>query len=150
MRENLSHQQPQRHAVLQRQRDGGGEAVHQARDGRALLGHPHEDLARLAGLVQADVDVALVARDRELVRERLPLVGQLAAAPPPAARSGATAGAAAHRRRRLAQPRIGLAGRQRLGALAAVAVDRDRLQPVLPGLHVGVLDVLDRARRAAG
>ena len=46
-----------------------------------------EDLARLAGLVQADVDVALVAGDRELVGERLPLVGQLPAAPPPADRS---------------------------------------------------------------
>ena len=75
----LVDQELQRHAVLQRQRGRGGEAVHQAGDGRAFLGHGDEDLARRAVLVHADGDVALVAADRELVRDRLALVGQLAA-----------------------------------------------------------------------
>ena len=46
---------------------------------RAFLGHRDEDLAGRAVLVHADGDVALVAADRELVGDRLALVGQLAA-----------------------------------------------------------------------
>ena len=53
--------------------------VHQAGDGRAFLGHGDEDLAGRAVLVLADGDVALVAADGELVRDRLALVGELAA-----------------------------------------------------------------------
>src|ERR1035437_6332373 len=37
--------QLERHAVLQGQRRGAGEAIHQAADGRAFLGHGDEDLA---------------------------------------------------------------------------------------------------------
>ena len=60
----------QRHAVLQRVRDGLRERVREAGDRRAFLRHHEEDLARRAVLVQADGDVALVAGDVELVRDR--------------------------------------------------------------------------------
>ena len=75
----LVDQRLQRHAVLQRVADRLGERVGKARDRRAFLGHHQEDLARHAVLEQADRDVALVAGDVELVRDRLALVGQLAA-----------------------------------------------------------------------
>ena len=48
-------------AMLQGDGDGGGEGVHQAGDGGTLLGHLDEDFAGLAGGVEADGDVALVA-----------------------------------------------------------------------------------------
>jgi hypothetical protein len=66
----------QRHAVLERQGDRGGEAVHQATDRRALLRHAQEDLAGGAVLVEADGQVALVAADVELVGDRGALVRQ--------------------------------------------------------------------------
>ncbi len=66
----------ERHAVLQGERDGGGEGVHQAGDGGAFLGHLDEDFARLAVGVEADGDVALVAGDGEFVGDGGALVGQ--------------------------------------------------------------------------
>src|SRR6185312_9731094 len=56
----LLDQDRERHAVLQRERDRGGERIHQAGDHRALFRHADEDLARRAILVEADGDVALV------------------------------------------------------------------------------------------
>src|ERR1019366_2366367 len=60
----------QRHAVLQRDRDGQRKAVHEPRHGRAFLRHLDEDLAGFAVGIQADDDVAFVASDVELVRDR--------------------------------------------------------------------------------
>ncbi|MCK7518728.1 MAG: hypothetical protein MZV64_13900 [Ignavibacteriales bacterium] len=85
-----------------------------------------EDLARHAVLVEADGDVALVAADVELVGDRLALVGQLAA--------DAAGGTAAARPRRRAsafasRPSTVFSG---CVALAAVAVDGDRLEAELP------------------
>jgi hypothetical protein len=57
----------ERHAVLQAEADGDGEAVHQAAEGGALLVHADEDLAERAILVLAGVDVDLVAADRRLL-----------------------------------------------------------------------------------
>ena len=55
----------QRHAILERERNGGGEGVHQARNRRAFLGHGDEDLTRHPRIgIQADVQVAFVAGDR--------------------------------------------------------------------------------------
>ena len=68
-----------RHAVLQRHGHRLSEGVHQTRNGRPLLGHQQEDLAGLAVLVQADGEEPLVAVDRELVGDGLPLVRQPAA-----------------------------------------------------------------------
>ena len=59
----------ERHAVLQRERDGGGEGVHQAGDRGAFFGHADEDLAGLAVGIEADGDVALVAGDGEFVSD---------------------------------------------------------------------------------
>ena len=84
-----------------------------------------------AVLVEADGDVALVAADLELVGERGALVGQ------------ALAQRALHHLRRAAPVRLVHAGRQRLAALAAVAIDRDRLEPELPAVDVGLLDLVD-------
>src|SRR4029079_10206194 len=66
----------QGHAVLQRERDGGGEAVHESGDRGALLGHLDEGLAGRDVLVEADGDVAFVAGDRELVRDAGTLVAE--------------------------------------------------------------------------
>ena len=57
----------ERHAVLQRERDGGGEGIHQAADGAAFFGHADEDFAGLAVGVEAYGDVALVPAETELV-----------------------------------------------------------------------------------
>ena len=58
----------ERHAVLQAERDGDREAVHQAAEGRALLVHVDEDLAERAVLVLAGAQVDLVAADDRLLR----------------------------------------------------------------------------------
>ena len=73
-------QHAQRHAMLQRDADGGGEAVHQAGDGGALLGHADKDLSGVSVGIEADRDVAFVACDGELVRDRGPFSGQAMAA----------------------------------------------------------------------
>src|SRR3546814_2555537 len=52
-----------RHAVLQADRDGDGEVVHQAAEGGAFLVHVDEDLADRAVLVFAGAQVDLVAAD---------------------------------------------------------------------------------------
>ena len=75
-------QQLERYAVLQSDGDGAGEAVHQAADGRAFLGHGDEDLAWLPLWLEADGDVAFVASDIELVGDGEALVGQTMAARP--------------------------------------------------------------------
>ena len=54
----------------------GGEGVHQAGDGGTFLGHLDEDFARLAGGVEANGDVALMAGDGELVGDGGALLGQ--------------------------------------------------------------------------
>ena len=123
----------QRHAVLQRVADRLRERVGEARDRRAFLRHRQEQLAGLAVLVEADGDVALVAGDVELVRDRLPLVGQ-----PVTARRGFGA-VGAGRDGLLVLRRV-----ERLRALAAVAVDRHGLRADPPRVDVGLLDLLDR------
>src|SRR5206468_4201588 len=120
----LVDQDLKRHAVLQGHRHGGGEAVHQAGDDTSFFGHYQEDLAGLTVLVHADGDVAVVTGDGELVGDGTALVGQ----------------AAAHGARRALDHdahawggldlhlRLVPAGRERLAALAAVAVDGDGLE----------------------
>ena len=75
----LIHQILERHAVLQRIADRLRECIGEAGDRRAFLRHHEEDFARRAVFEEAHGDVALVARDIELVRERVTLVRQLAA-----------------------------------------------------------------------
>ncbi len=70
----LVHEELQRHAILQPVAHRRREAVHQARNRRAFLRHRDEQLTRRSVLEQAHRDVALVARHRELVRDRLPLI----------------------------------------------------------------------------
>jgi hypothetical protein len=123
----LVDQHLQRHAVLQHDRYAGGEAVHQAADDRAFLGHGDEHLAGLAVRILADGDVALVAGDAELVRDRPALVRQ-------------THPLGLGRSQGLGILAVGvllplLARIERLQALAAVAVDGDGLQAHLPGLE---------------
>ncbi len=97
-----------------------------------------------AVLVHAGGDVALVAADRELVRDRLALARHALAARTRLGQRLADGLRRRSRRRRRA-PGLGLlrVGAQRLGGLRAVAVDRERLDPQAPRLGVGVGDVLD-------
>ncbi len=67
---------PEGNAVLEGERDGGGEGVHESGDGGAFFGHADEDLAGLAVGVEADGDVALVSGERELVGDAGALGGQ--------------------------------------------------------------------------
>ncbi len=114
---------------------------------RALLADVgEEDLADAAVLVHAGGDVALVAADRELVRDRLALAGH-----PLALRAGLGERLGDGLLDDRIHIDVGLGGRlvllrvgaQRLGGLRAVAVDRQRLDPEPPRLGVGVGDVLD-------
>src|SRR6185437_6804924 len=66
-------------AVLEAERGGGGEGVHEAGDGGAFFGHADEDLAGLAVGVEADGDVALVAANGEFVGDGGTLGGQAVA-----------------------------------------------------------------------
>ena len=114
-------------------RDRRRERVHHAAEGRALLADVgEEDLPERAVLVDAGGDVALVAADRELVRDRLALARH------PRARAGLALGLldglgdevvdlllrVRAGRHVLALLRVGA---QRLRGLRAVAVDRERL-----------------------
>ena len=108
---------------------------------RALLADVgEEDLADRAVLVLAGGDVALVPADRELVGDRLALVRH-----PVADRDRRPTSASAS----VVLLVLGV-GAQRLRGLRAVAVDRERLQAALPAVGVGVGDVVDRRRLAAG
>ena len=133
----LRDQYLERHAILDRHRGEHADRVHEAGDRAPLLGHLDEDLARCTVLVEPDVDVAFMSGDLELVAEGLAVDWE----PPPD-------------RIRLPRPphegRVGLGlpaglrGVERLGFLAAVAVDGDRLQAEPPGFDVRLFDVLDR------
>src|SRR3954454_4600166 len=59
----------ERDAVLESERDGDHERVHQPGEGCSLLRDVHEDVARGAVVVHADVDVALVLADAELAAD---------------------------------------------------------------------------------
>src|SRR6185369_8335998 len=62
-------EQFQRYAVLQRDGDGQSEAVHQAANRGAFLGHGNEELARFTIGIEPDGDVALVSANAEFVRD---------------------------------------------------------------------------------
>src|SRR3546814_19281139 len=63
-------------SVLQADRDGDGEVVHQAAEGGAFLVHVQEDLAEFAVLVLAGAQIDLVAADGGLLRIALAAMGQ--------------------------------------------------------------------------
>ena len=154
-------EQAQRNAVLQCDRGGQREAVHQAADRRSFFRHGDEQFAGLSVGIEADGDVALVVSDFELVRDRGALFLQAVAHG--ARRSvhvlflnvlrGGDAGIVLGGVRSL-----GAGGRERLRLLAAIAIDGDCLQAQLPGLeigfhdvfHAGVLGKIDRLRDGAG
>src|SRR4029078_66075 len=63
----LLHQTLERHAVLQGDRGERRDRVHQSADRAPLLVHLDEELARLTILEHPDGEIALMARDLELV-----------------------------------------------------------------------------------
>ena len=148
MRE-LFAEQAQRDSVLQRDRGGQREAVHQAADGRSFFRHGDEQFAGLAVGIEADGDVALVVPDLELVRDRSALFLQAVAHG--AGRSVHVLFLETHGRVARAHTGgrafcgLGACGRQRLRFLAAVAIDGYCFQAELPGLDVGFADVFDRS-----
>ena len=156
MRE-LADERIQRHAVLQGHAGECADAVHQAADGGTFLRHGDEELARLAVFEQADREVAFVARDVELVRERRPRIRQ-----PTTERQARLLAQLddfvlefqdAHIQSRSVSARrnygcgfvaavIGLLRVERLAPLGAVAVNGDAFEAHLPSLHIGVTNVL--------
>ncbi len=76
---NFSAEDLEGDAVLEGERDGGGEGVHEAGDGGAFLGHADEDFAGAAVGVEADGDVALVAAEAEFVGDGGALGGEAVA-----------------------------------------------------------------------
>src|SRR4029077_222916 len=127
----------ERNAVLEQQRNARGERVHHPGERRALLRHRDEELAGRVVLEEAHGDVALVPFDRELVRERGARVGEAAALRP-----GDIDDAFDDRFDRL---RVAFLVRRVYGLdfLAAVAIDRDRLEAMLPRFDVRLADVVD-------
>ena len=79
-----------RHTVLQADGNRDGEIVHKTAEGGALLVHVDEDLAELAVLVFASVDIDPVPADSGLLDIALAAVGQLAAGAIPFAEVTAT------------------------------------------------------------
>src|SRR6266496_917113 len=149
-------------AVLQAEADRDREGVHHAREGRALLRHLHEDLAEPVVGVGAGGQVALDVADPERGRpggarprqpppDRCALdlddragVGDDPPVPPAGARQWTWPALAGCAPAGCAFARLGRLGRrQRLPDLAVVPVDRERLEPELPTLVVGVLDFFD-------
>ena len=141
-------EQFQRHAVLQRDRDAQGEAVHQAADRRSFFSHGDEEFAGIAVGIEADGDVALVISDLEFMRDRSALFLQLVAHSARRSvevlffdlRSGSDARVIFRGVRRL-----GSSGAQRLRLLASVTIDCDRLDAELPGLQIRLHDVFNRS-----
>ena len=118
--------------------DRDRERVHHPGQRRALLAHLEEDLAEAVVGVARRRHVALGTADRERRRHRRTRLRQ-----PLAHR------AVLHDRLRLVLAGalvLALAGRQRLPDLAVVAVDRERLEAVLPALEVDLLDLVDGRR----
>ncbi len=66
----------ERHAVLQADRDGDGEVVHHAAEGRAFLMHVDENFPELAVVVFAGADIDLMAADDGFLGVALTAVGQ--------------------------------------------------------------------------
>ena len=149
----LPHVGRQRHAVLQAEADRDREGVHDPGEGRALLRDLDEHLTRPAVVVLADGDVALAVGDPERERARPAPAGQpltdrllhdhdllvgealleLGHLPGELGRDRGLRFAVALLRRR-----------QRLGDLAPVAVDGDRLDAHAPRLDVDLGHLLDR------
>src|SRR5439155_23654195 len=115
------------HAVLETHRDRDREAVHDAAERGPLLVHVDEDLAQRPVLVLAGAPERLVSGDPRLRGEAVAAARQA-----PAAQLG-----------RSGRGLVALLAGERLTQLAAVAVQRHRLEPELPRLEVDALDVLD-------
>src|SRR3990170_2900959 len=125
----------ERDAVLESERDGDHERVHEAGEGRSLLGDVHEDVAGRAVVEEADVDVALVLADLELAADLDAVVRQAAPLRVPWDDTGDGS--------ERCRPGVDLPG-ERLRNLAVVAVDRDRLDAELPRLDQELRDLVDR------
>ena len=127
----LVHKVTQRHAVLQRNADRGGEGVYKSADCGSLFRHLQEDLARLAIFVETNGEVALLPTNVEAVRDRRALHWEASAG-----HTRTCEHVAAYRRLILL-----LAGAEWLRALRTIAVDRDRLQAELPPFQVDALNL---------
>ena len=130
----------QRHAILQRHRSQNRHRVHQPGDNRTFLVHAEENFARLSIIVEADVDVALMSPDAELVRNSVSFVRQ----PFPN-------GPLCRHIDNLTLQHLGgfilggillTASRERLAALAAIAIHGEALHTALPRLNIQHLNVV--------
>jgi len=131
-----------RHAVLKPQGDGDGEAVEEASEGGAFLVHVQEYFAEVAVLVFPGADENRVAANLRLLRVALPAVGQglPGAAGFPFVGLSCRGGFVAVGRAQGSlhakdgvryRVRAGGEGRERLGKLRAVPVQRHRLETAL-------------------
>ena len=147
----------QRHAVLQRDRDGDGEVVHQRAEGGAFLVHVDEDFGQPAVFVFAGPEIDLVAADGRLLGVSLAAMRRPFAFGGPDDLLDHPFGddLGFFDGRRLGDGftndlyvvfQVGIIEkrrRQRLRQLRSVPVKGVRLQPQPPGQHVGLLAVLD-------
>ena len=125
------HQGLERDTILKGDGSHRRDGVHQSRNRAPLLRHLQEDFTGLSLFVQANREIPLVARDRELMRKRLALIRQLA-----------PAGAVLVELRNV--PALLFTRIQGLSSLASVAIYRQRLQAEFPTLNVGLHDVIYR------
>ena len=147
------HELLQRHAVLQADRHGDGEVVHQRAERGAFLVHVDEDLAETAILIFAGPQIDLVPADGRLLGVTLAALRQLLAL---GRMDDALDDLLDHLRRgcgdRGVECLCGLlvildvvdqAGGERLAELRAVAIERVGFQAETPGQHVGLAAFLD-------
>ena len=70
----LVHQDFDWHSILQCDRQSRTEAIHDSTDGGSLFGHGDKDLAGASIWIEANAEVSLVARNRELMSDALTCV----------------------------------------------------------------------------
>src|SRR3989344_2809267 len=128
----LVHEDFQRHAVLERHRDGEGKRVHQPGKRAAFLRHLYENFSRTSVLIKTNCYVAFLVADLEFVRDGTAFIWKSLSNWPYNCDFF------------LFFFLFSLCQRvQRLRQLASIAIKRNRLQSEFPAFDINFLHVLD-------